>query len=78
MVIITTKFLTNVTDPRNTMAQLGLLQEIVMCDLLSSDNLESLMKSDMYADMLLFDIVFLNILPNAIRQEKNLYIIRKK
>lgn len=60
------------------MAQLGLLQEIVMCDLLSSDNLESLMKSDMYADMLLFDIVFLNILPNAIRQEKNLYIIRKK
>lgn len=78
MVIITTKFLTNATDPGNTMAQLGLLQEIMVCDLLSSDNLESVMRSDMYADMLLFDIVFLNILPNAIRQEKNLYIIRKK
>ena len=66
------------SDIRNTMAQLDLLQEIMGCSLLNSNNLESLMRSDIYADTLLFDIVFLSILANAIRQEKKLYIIRKK
>ena len=46
------------SDIRNTMAQLDLLQEIMGCSLLNSNNLESLMRSDIYADTLLFDIVF--------------------
>lgn len=78
MVMKTTgNFLVSLSDVRNTVAQFG--QEILVYNLLNSDNLESLMGGGVYidADMLLFNIS-LNILPIAIRQEKKGYIIRRK